>query len=234
MKKIILPVLAFCMAITGFTQTNPLWMRYPAISPDGQTIVFSYKGDLYKVPAAGGTAVALTMHEAHDYMPVWSHDGKSIAFASDRYGNFDVFVMPASGGEPTRLTYNSANDYPWDFSVDDKFVMFGSNRNDVNTSVRFPNARLFSKLYGVPVTGGRNIMLLSAGMENVHYNSNTTQVVFQDRKGTEDPWRKHHTSSVTRDIWIYDIATKSYKRSARLKEKTGNRFFLQMINPFIT
>ncbi len=212
MKKIILPVLAFCMAITGFTQTNPLWMRYPAISPDGQTIVFSYKGDLYKVPAAGGTAVALTMHEAHDYMPVWSHDGKSIAFASDRYGNFDVFVMPASGGEPTRLTYNSANDYPWDFSVDDKFVMFGSNRNDVNTSVRFPNARLFSKLYGVPVTGGRNIMLLSAGMENVHYNSNTTQVVFQDRKGTEDPWRKHHTSSVTRDIWIYDIATKSYKK----------------------
>ena len=212
MKKIILPVLAFCMAITGFTQTNPLWMRYPAISPDGQTIVFSYKGDLYKVPAAGGTSVALTMHEAHDYMPVWSHDGKSIAFASDRYGNFDVFVMPASGGEPTRLTYNSANDYPWDFSVDDKFVMFGSNRNDVNTSVRFPNARLFSKLYGVPVTGGRNIMLLSAGMENVHYNSNTTQVVFQDRKGTEDPWRKHHTSSVTRDIWIYDIPTKSYKK----------------------
>jgi tricorn protease len=212
MKKIIMPILVIFFSIASFAQTNPLWMRYPAISPDGQTIVFSYKGDLYKVASAGGTAVALTMHEAHDYMPVWSHDGKSIAFASDRYGNFDVFVMPASGGEPTRLTYHSGNDYPWDFSRDDKYVIFGGTRNDVNTSVRFPSARLFSKLYAVPVTGGRNTMLLSAGMENVHYNSTTTQLVFQDRKGTEDPWRKHHTSSVTRDIWIYDIKTKTYQK----------------------
>ena len=212
MKKIILPILAFCLALSGYAQTNPLWMRYPAISPDGQTIVFSYKGDLYKVAADGGTAVALTMHEAHDYMPVWSHDGKSIAFSSDRYGNFDVFVMPASGGEPTRLTYHSANDYPWDFSTDDKQVIFGSGRNDINTSVRFPAARLFSKLYTVPVSGGRSIMLLSAGTENVHYNSKGTQLVFQDRKGTEDPWRKHHTSSVTRDIWTYNIKSKEYKK----------------------
>ena len=112
MKKIIPLILIFCITVGSYAQTTPLWMRYPAISPDGQTIVFSYKGDLYKVATAGGTAVALTMHEAHDYMPVWSHDGKSVAFASDRYGNFDVFVMPASGGEPTRLTYHSANDYP--------------------------------------------------------------------------------------------------------------------------
>ncbi|MCK7521437.1 MAG: hypothetical protein MZV64_28990 [Ignavibacteriales bacterium] len=45
----------------------PLWMRYPAISPDGQTIAFAYKGDIYRVPAAGGAAVPLTTHEAHDY-----------------------------------------------------------------------------------------------------------------------------------------------------------------------
>src|SRR5262245_30250542 len=69
------------------------WMRYPAISPDGRTIVFTYKGDLYKVASSGGAATALTTHTAHDFMPVWSHDGKQIAFASDRYGNFDVFVV---------------------------------------------------------------------------------------------------------------------------------------------
>jgi Tol biopolymer transport system component len=51
-------------------------MRYPAISPDGKTIVFTYKGDLYRVPAAGGQAIPLTTHPAEDYMPVWSHDGK--------------------------------------------------------------------------------------------------------------------------------------------------------------
>ena len=91
-------------------------------------------------------------------------------------------------------------------------MIFGSGRNDVNTSVRFPAARLFSKLYAVPVTGGRSVMSLSSGTENVHYNSTGTQIVFQDRKGTEDPWRKHHTSSVTRDIWTYDIKSKTYKK----------------------
>jgi Tol biopolymer transport system component len=88
------------MSVAAMAQTTPLWMRYPAISPDGKTIVFGYKGDIYRVDAAGGTAVPLTIHEAQDMMPVWSHDGKSIAFASDRYGNFDVFVMPATGGTP--------------------------------------------------------------------------------------------------------------------------------------
>src|ERR1700693_1824971 len=94
----------------SIAQKTPLWLRYPAISPDGKNIVFSFKGDLYKVAATGGAAYPLTLHEAHDFMPVWSHDGKKIAFASDRFGNFDVFLIDADGGEPTRLTYNSAAD----------------------------------------------------------------------------------------------------------------------------
>ncbi|HLO38016.1 MAG TPA: hypothetical protein VK173_05995, partial [Lacibacter sp.] len=98
MKKIILSVLiAFGFSFSLFAQT-PTWLRYPSISPDGKTIVFTYKGDLYKVAAAGGTATPLTLHEAHDFMPVWSKDSKSIAFASDRYGNFDVYVIPVEGG----------------------------------------------------------------------------------------------------------------------------------------
>ena len=72
--------------------------------------MFSYKGDLYKVASSGGEAVPLTIHEAYDYMPVFSRDGKWLAFASDRYGNFDVYIMPASGGEAKRLTYHSATD----------------------------------------------------------------------------------------------------------------------------
>ena len=74
-------------------QDNPKWMRYAAISPDGSQIAFTYKGDLYKVSSAGGDAQQLTYHKAHDYMPVWSKDGNQIAFASDRYGNFDIFII---------------------------------------------------------------------------------------------------------------------------------------------
>ena len=80
----------------GAENSPPLWLRYPAISPDGQTLLFEYKGDIWSVPAAGGNAIPLTLSESYEFAPVWSHDGKSVAFASDRYGNFDVFVMPST------------------------------------------------------------------------------------------------------------------------------------------
>ena len=201
-----------CSAFHTIAQKNPLWLRYPAISPDSKNIVFSFKGDLYKVSSAGGTAYPLTLHEAHDFMPVWSHDGKKIAFASDRFGNFDVFVISADGGEPVRLTSNSAADYPWDFSPDDSKIIFGTTRNDIVSSVRFPVSPVFKKLYEVPVNGGRSIMISSAGMEDAHYNSKGNEIIFQDNKGYEDPWRKHHTSSITKDIWLYSSKSNDYKK----------------------
>lgn len=210
MTKRLIALAAVLFSVSSFAQNNPMWMRYPSISPDGKTIVFSYKGDLYKVASSGGEAVPLTLHEAHDYMPVWSRDGKWLAFASDRFGNFDVYVMPASGGEARRLTYHSANDVPYDFTPDGKTVLFGTNRNDIYTSARFPNRGLFQKLYKVPVEGGRSVMFNSAGAEFAKFNAKGDKIIFQDRKGYEDPWRKHHTSSVTRDIWVYDIKKDEY------------------------
>ena len=204
---------AFLMvSFQTIAQKTPLWLRYPAISPDGKNIVFSFKGDLYKIATSGGIAYPLTLHEAHDFMPVWSHDGKRIAFASDRFGNFDVFAIDAEGGEPTRLTYNSAADYPYDFSPDNDKVIFGTSRNDITSSARFPVNPVFRKLYEVPVNGGRSVMLNSAGMDIAHYNSKGNEIIFQDNKGYEDPWRKHHTSSITRDIWLYNIKDDSYKK----------------------
>ena len=210
MKKIVLIALVISLGLQVTAQNNPLWLRYPTISPDGKTIVFSYKGDLYKVASSGGEAIPLTLNEAYDYMPVFSHDGKWLAFASDRYGNFDVYIMPSSGGEAKRLTYNSAADYPYDFTPDDKKVLFGTNRSDIYTSARFPSTRLFLKLYEVPATGGRSVMALSAGSECAHFNTKGDKIIFQDRKGYEDAYRKHHTSSVTRDIWIYDFKKDDY------------------------
>src|SRR4029079_7603241 len=136
MKKIVasaaLSVLA-CLTLGG-AETAPLWLRYPAISPDGQTLLFEYKGDIWSVPVAGGTAVALTLSESYEFAPVWSHDGKSVAFASDRYGNFDVFVMPSDGGEAKRLTYHSTREVPSAFSADDRAVLFSATRQDLATN----------------------------------------------------------------------------------------------------
>lgn len=212
MQKTIIAFFVLVLTSSLSAQKNPLWLRYPAISPDGTTIVFSYQGDLYKVGAEGGNALPLTMHEAHDYQPVWSRDGNKIAFASDRFGNFDVFVISASGGEATRLTYHSSNDYPFDFSIDNSQVLFGSARHTVNTNVRFPRGNLFLQTYTVPVTGGRSVLLSATGMEHAQYNSNGSSIIYQDRKGTEDPWRKHQTSSLTRDVWIFDIKENTYRQ----------------------
>ncbi|RAJ76542.1 C-terminal processing protease CtpA/Prc [Chitinophaga dinghuensis] len=211
MKKLLLGCAAFLLAANSYAQDHALWLRNPAISPDGNTIAFGYKGDIYRVDAKGGIAVPLTIHEAHDMMPVWSHDGKHIAFASNRYGNFDVFVMPATGGNPLRLTYNSTADYPYDFSPDNQQVLFGSARNAPAASIRFPYFE-FRNAYTVPVTGGRPFLVSAAGIENAAYNKDGSKIIFQDYKGHEDPFRKHHTSSITRDIWIMDIAKGTYEQ----------------------
>jgi Tol biopolymer transport system component len=212
MSKICALLLSVVLFFQSQAQTNPLWLRYPAISPDGKKIAFGYKGDIYLVNATGGVATPLTISDAHDMMPVWSHDGKTIAFASDRYGNFDVFTVPVTGGNLTRITYNSANDMPFDFSVDDKKILFGSARNVQANNVRFYSPRLFANTYEVSVTGGKAILITGAGMDHAHYDSKGKQIVFEDRKGYEDPWRKHHTSAVTRDIWVMNLAKKEYTK----------------------
>ncbi len=198
------------IASLASAQNNPLWLRTPALSPDGNDIVFSYKGDLFKVAANGGAATPLTLHEAYDATPVWSPDGKQIAFASDRYGNLDVFVIPSQGGEAKRLTAHSGDDIPSGFTPDGKDVLFSGNRNDVQSSSRFPDKSLFRTLYKVPAKGGRNILISSAGFQFANYDATGENIVFQDRKGYEDEWRKKHTSSVTRDIWIYNTKSEKY------------------------
>ncbi len=189
---------------------QPLWMRYPAISPDGSEIVFSFMGDLYKVPASGGDAVPLTIHSAYDFMPVWSPDGQKIAFASARHGNFDIFVIPASGGKAIRVTDFSGNEYPNCFSPDGKEIYYSASIQDVPENVMFPSGVL-SELYAVPAEAGRPRQILSIPAEKSKISRDGNRIIFQDRKGYEDTWRKRHTSSVTRDIWLFDKGQNTYQ-----------------------
>lgn len=206
MKYYIFTVIAVGLSFISIAQTSPQWARYPAISPDGETIAFTYKGNLFSVPNAGGVARQLTYHSAHDYAPVWSKNGERLAFASNRYGNFDIYVMDAEGGPATRLTYHSANETPYSFSADDTAVLFGASRLDAVAHRQYPTGSQ-PELYSVPVTGGRVDQVLTVPAEQVQVNAEGTHLVYQDKKGYEDTFRKHHVSAITRDIWTYDFAT---------------------------
>ncbi|HEX7502458.1 MAG TPA: S41 family peptidase [Acidobacteriota bacterium] len=222
--KILLLLACFLGASPLPAQDRPLWLRYPAIAPDGQTILFCCKSHIYRVPVSGGVAVPLTIGNSYDYSPVWSHDGKFIAFASDRYGNFDVFVMPAAGGEARRLTCHSAGEIPSSFSADDQRVLFTATRQDLVTNVQFPMGE-FPELYSVPVKGGEAALVLTQPAISATVNPAGDKIIYHDQKGYESDWRKHHTSAVTRDIWVYDLKTKKNTKLTSFSGEDRNPVF---------
>lgn len=204
--KLLKPViLAACMASIGVTayaaeEANaPLWLRNAAISPDGKTVAFTYKGDIYTVPTAGGRARQLTSNRSYDTRPVWSPDGSRIVFASNREGSQDLYIVDAGGGTPRRLTTWSGTETPYGFA-DGTHLLFLSNVMPSPTTMLMPT---LPQIYSIDVTleSPRPVQWLSQNMGALDVSSDGS-VLYQDRKGYEDPLRKHERSSGTGDIWL--------------------------------
>lgn len=205
MKKI-LTTLAIVAAALSVQAVTPLWLRDVKMSPDGKTIAFTYRGDIYTVPSKGGEARRITATGHYESNPVWSPDSKKLAFASDKSGNFDVYVVDASGGIPKRLTTYSASEIPESFSPDGKYVIYTASIQDPAGSALFPTTRL-GEVYRVPVDGGAFEQIIATPANNIVFSPDGKMMYYEMRPGMENEWRKHHTSSVTGDVWSYDPST---------------------------
>ena len=225
---------AVAQSVDATAGDTPLWLRDVQISPNGDLIAFTYKGDIWTVPVSGGEARRLTVRDSYESSPVWSPDGTKIAFASDRSGNNDIYVMDARGGSPRRLTSNSAAEIPEGFSPDGREVYYSASIQAPASSVMYPSGRM-TQLYAVDVETGKSHQVLGTPAKMISFSPDGDKMLYQDVKGFEDEWRKHHTSSVTRDIWLYTPADGKHRnltdragedRNPVLDAITGTVYFL--------
>jgi tricorn protease len=143
MRFFALAALTLSLASAQAADTHPHLLQKPALS---QTqIVFSYAGDLWIVARTGGAAQRLTSGTGIESEPVFSPDGKTIAFTGEYDGNVDVFTIPATGGTPKRITHHPDPDNAIGFTPDGKNIIFRSSRETYSR---------FTRLFTVPVDGG--------------------------------------------------------------------------------
>jgi tricorn protease len=191
-RYLLAALLLGALAGSGTAQEPIKLARTPDISPDGKLVTFSYLGDIWVVDAIGGVARPVTVHRAHEMNPVFSPDGKWIAFSSNRHGSYNVFVIPVESGKPRRLTFDSCNELVTGWTPDGKNVLFASTRI-VTWPVGFD-------LYTVPVEGGRVQRITTAeGREGV-FSPDGKQLAYV--RGPGAWYRKGYKGSSNDDIWI--------------------------------
>ena len=224
MKK--LTLLLFVL-LPLFAVAETLHFPYnPSLSPDGQTILFSYDGDIFSVPAKGGLAMRLVSLGGQESSPKVSPCGKYLAFASDIQGNNDVYIVPLAGGNVKRLTWHEGNDVPSGWSKDSKYIYFETDRANGKTT------------YKVPVAGGTPVRLLEGYFNtivNVAENPVTGEFYFNESNESRSfPTRKHYVGDHNPDVKSWNPANGKYRELTSyegkdawpMADRNGNLYYV--------
>lgn len=186
-------------------------LHYPDIH--GDTIVFSYAGDLWTVDAAGGVARRLTSGEGLELFPKFSPDGRWIAFTGDYGGTRQVHVIPAEGGTPRQLTFRTdVGELPARGGIDNRVlgwtpdgtrVVFGAHR--------LPWSDRWEVPYTVPVAGGMEEPLGPPQGSAASLSPDGTEVVYTPLTREFRTWKRYH-GGTAQDLWIFGLEDGSARR----------------------
>lgn len=201
MKRIL--AFLFLILLYQITYAQIKFTTDPSLSPDAKTIVFSYEGDLWTVPVSGGTALRLTGMDGNETNPLYSPDGKWIAFTATQDGNTNVYVMPSEGGKITQLTFHSLSDVVEGWSWDSKYIYFTSNRYNSGTT------------FTISINGGTPKRLFEnyfTWAHNIAEHPKTGEIFFNDSwESSIFTNRKRYKGDFNPDIKSYNLNTGEYK-----------------------
>lgn len=173
------------------------------LAPDGSSVAFAWHGDIWKVATAGGLAQRLTAHDAEDTDPVFSNDGATIAFASDRLDGVQIFTMPSDGGEPEQCTRHTDGQTPLQWLADGSgFLMLASRDHFWDAPQRF---------FIQPRSGDKAPRLLFNDYgQDGRLSPDGSKLLFV--RETEPVYRKRYTGSQASQLWLFDLKSGQFSQ----------------------
>ena len=196
-------LLIFCCAVTVHADEEIRLATDPALSPDGQTLVFSWRGDIWKVPASGGVAQRLTTDSGLDTAPEFSPNGEELAFISTRSGSQQVHLLPAAGGTPRQVTHHTGGYQLQGWLPDGTGLLTSATRDHY--------WRRPERLFVVPREGRVQERLMFDDYGTDPQLSPDGKRILFTREG-EAWWRKGYYGSQAAQIWLYEIEEKKFTK----------------------
>jgi tricorn protease len=179
-------------------------LRQPDVH--GDTVVFSYAGDLWTVAASGGAARRLTSHEGLEQFPKFSPDGRWIAFTGEYGGNPQVHVIPTEGGTPRQLTFrNDVGDLPPRGGTDNRVLGWSPDGSEILFSAhRTPWSDRMEIPYKVPAAGGMEEPLGVPRGSAVDMNADGATIAYTPKSREFRTWKRYYGGNA-QDIWTFDL-----------------------------
>ncbi|WP_293898754.1 S41 family peptidase [Phenylobacterium sp.] len=203
-------VLAAAWVSGAMAADPPRLLQHPSLS--ASQIAFDYAGEIWTVPRDGGKATAVVVGQGQNSRPVFSPDGRWIAFSGRYDGNLDVYVVPAAGGEPRRLTWHPGGDIALGWTPDGKRILFSSPR---------ATNRDTDNLFTIAMTGGPARMEPLPSGEVGSYSPDGTHLAYLPFYAPQPAW-KNYRGGATMHIWIANLADSTVEKIPRENSNDRN------------